>query len=226
MPLMTGQSQIKLMSSNHKITKLYCENEAIYSAGNIVTYYANGVSYQEEVESGANCLNPTSFTPSKSGCTFLGWREDKTASGDVLTEKVMGDDPITLYAVFEVPKSVSKTGSCEGRHDYPYYNESSFTISGSWSDNAICTKSMSGVNDGSWHHDASSTITFTDTVAGKHELSGVLNVTKTSTVTFSMGTAKSITCTIRAYGEDTDDYNYIATGTCTLTVNWTEIEVG
>ena len=101
MPLMTGQSQIKLMSSNHKITKLYCENEAIYSAGNIVTYYVDGVAYQEELDEGANCLNPTVVNPTKSGANFLGWREDKTVSSTVLTEKVMSDEPITLYAVFK-----------------------------------------------------------------------------------------------------------------------------
>lgn len=73
----------------------------IYSSGNIVTYYVeSNISYQEEVDEGASCLSPKTFTPAKSGWTFVGWRVDKTANATVLTSKVMGDEPITLYAVF------------------------------------------------------------------------------------------------------------------------------
>lgn len=74
----------------------------IYSAGSTVTYIVDVENeVKEEVDSGASCLSPKTFTPSKSGWTFVGWREDTTASADVLTEKLMDDEPITLYAVFE-----------------------------------------------------------------------------------------------------------------------------
>ena len=97
-----GTSKMKLFGGSEKIKKAYLGTEKIYSAGNIVTYYVdNGVSYQEEIDSDASCLNPITFTPSKSGWTFVGWREDTTASADVLRDKVMGDKPITLYAVFK-----------------------------------------------------------------------------------------------------------------------------
>lgn len=92
----------KLFAGDKKVKKAYLGTEKIYSAGNIVTYCVdNGVTYQEEVDSDASCLNPTTFTPSKSGWTFVGWREDTTASSDVLSSKIMGDEPVTLYAVFE-----------------------------------------------------------------------------------------------------------------------------
>ena len=97
-----GTSKMKLFGGSEKIRKAYLGTEKIYSAGSIVTYYVDSNTYyQEEVDSDASCLNPTTFTPSKSGWTFVGWREDTVASSDVLSSKVMCDEPITLYAVFK-----------------------------------------------------------------------------------------------------------------------------
>lgn len=96
-----GATGCKMYLGAAKITKAYLGSQRVYSAGNIVTYKVDsGVTYQEEVDSGASCLAPKTFTPAKSGWTFVGWRTDTTASGSVLTSKVMGDDPVTLYAVF------------------------------------------------------------------------------------------------------------------------------
>ena len=59
MPVVVQERQKKLMCSNHKITKLYCENKVVYSASNIVTYYIDGALYfTEEVDSDASCLSP------------------------------------------------------------------------------------------------------------------------------------------------------------------------
>ena len=94
-----GTSKMKLFVGSDKVKKAYLGTEKIYSAGNIVTYHVDtGVSYQEEVESGRSCL--MSF-PRKDGWAFVGWREDTTASDDVLSSKIMGDEPMTLYAVFK-----------------------------------------------------------------------------------------------------------------------------
>lgn len=77
-------------------------NSTVWRAARKVTYYVDtNVKYEEDVMIGNTVLSPTTFTPSKSGWTFLGWREDTTASGDVLSSKIMGDEPITLYAVFK-----------------------------------------------------------------------------------------------------------------------------
>ena len=72
----------------------------IYNLGNTVTYIVDGVSYQEEREEGADCLHPTSFpTPSKAGYVFAGWNTTLNTY-DALTSLTMGQDPITLYAIF------------------------------------------------------------------------------------------------------------------------------
>ncbi len=97
-----GTRGYKLYLGASKIKKAYLGNKRVYSAGNIVTYKVDtNLSYQEEVDSDTSCLSPTTFTPQKKDWTFVGWRENATADGNVLTSKIMGDDPITLYAVFK-----------------------------------------------------------------------------------------------------------------------------
>ena len=82
----------------------------VYSAGKMVTYMVDsGISYQEKVKKGQSCLAPTTFTPSKSGWTFAGWREDSTASGSVLSEKVMERSPITLCLSRQSPCLITAT---------------------------------------------------------------------------------------------------------------------
>lgn len=74
----------------------------IFTGSSTVIYYVDADKvYQEEVDSGESCLSPTSFTPEVEGYTFLGWTEHETLpTADVLTEKTMEGDPITLYAVY------------------------------------------------------------------------------------------------------------------------------
>ena len=123
-------SKYMMLHNGNRLKKGYHNsNKEIWSAGNIVTYVADGVSYPEEKENGANCLSPTSFVPTKSGCTFMGWCED--ASGNILTEKVMDSDPIILYAVFkyddpameEQSHQYDREGNTYGEtyDDAPYY---------------------------------------------------------------------------------------------------------
>ena len=98
-----GQATKYKFLHNGKMLKKGFHNSTtlIWSAGSVVTYKVDtGVEYTEEVDSGATCFAPKTFTPKKDGWTFVGWREDSTASGDVLTNKVMDSEPITLYAVF------------------------------------------------------------------------------------------------------------------------------
>lgn len=101
MAIMVGTQKPKLFVGSTKVRKAYLGNVQIYSSGSIVTYVVDsGVSYQEEVDEGLSILNPTSFTPTKAGWTFVGWRQDTIASPTVLPSLVMGENPITLYAVF------------------------------------------------------------------------------------------------------------------------------
>ncbi len=124
-----GASGYKAYLGNIKLKKGYIGDRRVYSAGNVVTYNVSpGVSYQEEVDSDASVLSPTSFTPSLSGWTFVGWREDTAASGSVLTSKTMGDDPIALYAVFRQTVTLSyngngnTSGSTAAQAGMRYYN--------------------------------------------------------------------------------------------------------
>lgn len=131
-------TKCKLFVAGSKVKKAYIGNQKVYSAGNIVTYRVDtNVVYTEEVDEGASCLSPKTFTPVKSGWTFLGWRIDATASATVFTSKVMGDTPITLYAVFTTGVTVgyyNGTASIKTQTKMRYYNNGnvvnpSFTLS-------------------------------------------------------------------------------------------------
>ncbi|MBR3762635.1 MAG: InlB B-repeat-containing protein [Lachnospiraceae bacterium] len=121
-----GNNKLKIFGGSTKVKKAYLGDTKIYSSGNIVTYYVdNSTYYQEEVDSDASCLNPVTFTPSKSGWEFVGWREDTTASSSVLSGKIMGDEPVTLYAVFKQAVTLyyyNGSATKQNKSDYRYYN--------------------------------------------------------------------------------------------------------
>nr|DAU31639.1 MAG TPA: hypothetical protein [Caudoviricetes sp.] len=122
----------------------------IYSAGKLVTYHVDtDTSYQEKVRKGQSCLVPTTFAPAKSGWTFCGWRTDSTASGEVLSEKVMGREPINLYAVFQQTVTLSYNGngagwgSTEAQYGTRYYNNG-------YTDNPVFVLRGSGFGRTDW----------------------------------------------------------------------------
>lgn len=105
MPIMCEKSKIKLLSADN-IKKIYCEKSAIYSSGNTVTYMVDGsIFHQQEYEEGQSVLSPSITVPGKSGYIFAGW--STSASGDVLSNLTMGDNPITLYAIYAQASVVS-----------------------------------------------------------------------------------------------------------------------
>ena len=122
-----------------------------------VTYYVDTDNrYEENVKTGDSVLSPKSFTPTKSGYTFLGWREDTVASSDVLVEKVAEEgEETTLYAVFSKAITLTTyngaiTATTESKD--LYYNNSnvlgpSFTLT----ENAVINWTKAGwtnnVND-------------------------------------------------------------------------------
>lgn len=115
MPLFNGKCNTKLMCGGHKVAKIYCEGSVVYASGNVCTYHVDGATYQEEVDEGASCLLPTSFTiQEKSGYTFMGWSLE--SGGNVLANHVMGDEPIELYAVWK-PANIS-TASIKANYLY------------------------------------------------------------------------------------------------------------
>lgn len=85
-----------------KIRKIFYHDgtafHQVWSGASVVTYHVDsGVTETREVDEGLSVLT---YTPTKSGWTFLGWRDDSTASSSVHTTKVATGEPMTLYAVF------------------------------------------------------------------------------------------------------------------------------
>lgn len=129
----SGKSKLKIFQGGTKIKRAYLGTANIYSSGNTVTYVVDsGIMYNEEVEEGVSVLAPSSFTPAKSGWNFVGWREDTEANGNVLESKLMGDQPVTLYAVFQQYITLSYNGngasggSVGSQGSYRYYNNENY----------------------------------------------------------------------------------------------------
>lgn len=143
MSINIGTKKIKIYIGDTKVSKVYLGNTKIYSSGSNCTYICDDNTYQEEVDEGASCLSPKTFTPEKSGWQFAGWRQDAAASGSVLSSLVMGDAPITLYAVFRQTITLSYNGNSATGGSTPsqtgtrYYNNGNVT-------NPVFTLSTSG----------------------------------------------------------------------------------
>lgn len=94
----------------------------------VVYMVDTGIGYKENVTLGSTALLPTSFTPTKEGYTFVGWRSDSVASNEVLPECTVGEDPITLWAVFRKEVILTYNGNSQTAGDnftsvdYIYYN--------------------------------------------------------------------------------------------------------
>lgn len=90
------------------LRKIYVNKTLVFSSANNVYYHVTPTeTHTEEVEYGSTCLKPTTFTPNKSGWTFVGWRTDEKALNSVLSSMVMNDTEIHLYALFK--KNVALT---------------------------------------------------------------------------------------------------------------------
>lgn len=113
MSAIINETEIESMLHNGVEVQTWIHNDVeVYSAGKMVTYYVDtDVVCQEKIKKGHSCLSPATFTPTKSGWTFVGWREDAVASGSVLSEKTMERSPITLYAVFSQTVTATYNGN-------------------------------------------------------------------------------------------------------------------
>lgn len=111
MALRIGRKKPKLNIGSKKVKAIYLGGGKVYSSGNICVYNVDGVLYTQEYEDGEDVLHPTAFTvPAKTGYTLYGW--SLTSGGEALTALTMGDDPITLYAVWvALPFTLTLDGS-------------------------------------------------------------------------------------------------------------------
>lgn len=133
-----SNKKIKAYLGNKKVIRMWYGSIRVYPNAGEVTYYVDTNSvYKEEIDIDESCLNPKTFTPSKSGWTFVGWKENTTADSNVLSEKISDGNSYTLYAVFKQNITVTKyngssTASTETKTRY-YNNDNqnnpSFTLS-------------------------------------------------------------------------------------------------
>lgn len=90
----------------------------------VITYSVDsGNSKTSTINAGDSILN---YSPTKDGYTFVGWRTDKTASNDVLSNMV-ATEATTLYAVFNKTVTASYnanggSGSTSSNSGTMYYN--------------------------------------------------------------------------------------------------------
>lgn len=177
MPINIGNKKSKLYLGNTKVLKAYLGSAKIYSSGNVATYYVDeDAVYREEIEEGKSCLEPKTFIiPKKNGYLFAGWSLE--SGGEVLESIIMGDEPITLYAVFQDanvmknPKYVTYTGMTgtdqeDGTYrfaimGYNNYPENAWDVTGTGSisinlnghKKAIIVLQPSSINTASWWED-------------------------------------------------------------------------
>ena len=104
----------------------------------LVTYYVDtGTVYTAKIKKGADALSGLTFSPTLSGWTFVGWREDTAASNSVLSSEIVGSKDITLYAVFKKTVTLTYYSTSSTKHTATgtrYYNNGNianptFTIS-------------------------------------------------------------------------------------------------
>lgn len=128
MPTSVGTIDIYKVSLGDLLvySKISIGNDVVYTAGNTVTYFVDSnLVYQEEVDADETVLSPKDFIPVKAGWEFVGWRLDTTASEDVLSNLIMGDEPITLYAVFRQTVTLTYYNGNTTKQTatgYKYYN--------------------------------------------------------------------------------------------------------
>ncbi len=102
----TGTAKITAEAADGSGEKAICTVTVIRQG--TVSYNIDTGNTQTQVYNyGESALTP-SFTPTKSGYTFVGWREDNSANATVLTTKEVNEENINLYAVFKKNVTVTK----------------------------------------------------------------------------------------------------------------------
>ena len=185
----------------YKVKKWIHDDVTIFNAGTIaVTYHVDSdVQYTEDRNNGDNSLSPNSFTPSKTGYDFVGWREDSTANSTVLTSKVVENSPITLYAVFKKAITVTLyngSTAATNKTEYQYYNNGNtinpkFTVAqtaiSGWTTRGWST-STTGNATPTYSSLNNTEITSDMTLYGLYQIEITLTCTITGSVSYKTGT--------------------------------------
>lgn len=184
--------------------------------GTNITYKVDGNTYTELIQNGASALSPKSFTPSKSGYTFVGWREDATATSSVLTTKIANGSPFTLYAVFRRTLNLytRSNGSTATNSGYQYSNNGNIsnpTIK-------VSNPSRSGWTFKGWSSSSSSTGIANSSLSGGLTITGDTYRYAVWTTSFTTSGQFTLTNGVASPTEWTQ-YGY-STPLCVISPNW------
>lgn len=154
-----------------ELNELILDTTLVWSKCSVNYYVDDSIAHTQNYVYGQSILSP-SFTPTHSGWTFIGWREDKIASSDVLLSKTMERSEINLYAVFE--QTVTLSYNANGGSSTPssqtgtrYYNNGnevnpSFTLSNGISRSGYTFRAWSLNSATGTTYNADSKITLTE----------------------------------------------------------------
>lgn len=88
--------------NNKEIKRIFLGKNVVYATGVTVTYQIDTSNAVKQTAALNNDLVGTAPKAAKAGYSFVGWREDSNADGDVFKERrLTNDTPVTLYAVFK-----------------------------------------------------------------------------------------------------------------------------
>ena len=88
--------------SNREIKRIFLGKNVVYATGVTITYQIDTSNAVKQTAALNNDLVASAPKATKSGYSFVGWREDTEADGEVIKErKLTNDEPVTLYAVFK-----------------------------------------------------------------------------------------------------------------------------
>lgn len=189
------------------ITGLYSDLENIKTNAVFeynVTYVFNKVLYKEKYRKGETVLYPQSFNTTLSGATFLGWT-DNPNNMIPLTEKLMENSSITLYAIYQYNNYTASNGASIDKTKYSGIRAQGTFNLHSWGSTGWCEGYVSfdgqadRVVSESGDHSNSKTLGYDHTINAKNNV-GTSSVSVYGTGG-GYGHEESVTsCTITVYG--------------------------
>lgn len=116
-----------------ELDKVTYNDTTVYQRITVNYYCENSIYKSSKIVSGNSIDLSSSNAASKSGWTFIGWRQDKTANSSVLSTLTAGTNDINLYAIYRQTITLSYNGngntggSTAAQSDYRYYNNGNTT---------------------------------------------------------------------------------------------------
>ena len=199
-----------------------------------VTYYSEtGTTRTATYIEGQAISLSANYAVAKSGYSFVGWRQDRSASSSVISSLTMGSSNVSLYAVYQ--KSITVTyynnsTSATSTSGYQYYNTGnvtnpSFKLTQSsrsgwnargWSTNTAANGSISYNNGASFTRDSNITLRgmYQKTVTLSYNGNGATGgstASQSGTAYYNSGSNSTInpSFTVRSNGFTRTNYKFV-----------------